>query len=191
MSFNKLGLTPSLLTTCKKLQYNTPTPIQKLAIPSILAGSSIIANAETGSGKTAAFGLPLIQLLSKEPYSIFGVIVAPSRELAMQIGEQIGIFGQGMGLRVAVVIGGAQISKQVQELESYPHIVIGTPGRLVDMLARCEKFREDIGRAEMLVLDEADRLFEESLIGEMRGIVGVMGGLRQIVLATATIDENF
>lgn len=153
MSFNKLGLNLMIQRTCEKIQYQTPTPIQALAIPSILAGKSVIANSETGSGKTAAFGLPMVHKLSKDPFSIFAVIITPTIELAIQISQQLAIFGQGMNLRQALVIGKTSIAKQIDELEAYPHVVVGTPGRMRDLLDRCEKFREDIVRAEMIVLD--------------------------------------
>ena len=153
MSFNKLGLNLMIQRTCEKIQYQTPTPIQALAIPSILSGMSVIANSETGSGKTAAFGLPMVHKLSKDPFSIFAVIITPTIELAIQISQQLAIFGQGMNLRQALVIGKTSIAKQIDELEAYPHVVVGTPGRMRDLLDRCEKFREDIVRAEMIVLD--------------------------------------
>ena len=153
MSFNKLGLNVMIQRTCEKIQYQTPTPIQALAIPSILSGKSVIANSETGSGKTAAFGLPMVHKLSKDPFSIFAVIITPTIELAIQISQQLAIFGQGMNLRQALVIGKTSIAKQIDELEAYPHVVVGTPGRMRDLLDRCEKFREDIVRAEMIVLD--------------------------------------
>ena len=116
MSFNKLGLNPMIQRTCEKIQYNTPTPIQALAIPSVLAGKSVIANSETGSGKTAAFGLPMIHKLSKDPYSIFAVVITPTIELAMQISQQLSIFGQGMNLRQALIVGKTSIAKQINEL---------------------------------------------------------------------------
>ena len=112
MSFNKLGLAPWILQTCQKIKYHTPTPIQSLSIPSILRGKSVIINSETGSGKTAAFGLPLLNTLSKDPISIYALIVAPSLELAMQIEQQIGILGQAMGVRQALIVGGCSYAKQ-------------------------------------------------------------------------------
>lgn len=130
MSFNKLKLSPWVLKTCEKIKYHTPTPIQALAIPSVLERKSVIINSETGSGKTATFALPLLNELSKDPFSIFAVIVAPSLELAMQIHEQMAIFGQGMNLRQALIVGGVNYRMQHEQLEKYPHIVVGTPGRL-------------------------------------------------------------
>ena len=130
MSFNKLGLAPWILQTCEKIKYHTPTAIQAMAIPSVLKGKSVIINSETGSGKTAAFGLPLLNTLSRDPISIFALVVAPSLELAMQIEQQLGILGQAMGVRQALVVGGCSYAKQHEQLERYPHIVVGTPGRL-------------------------------------------------------------
>lgn len=130
MAFNKLKLSQWLLKTCEKIKYITPTEIQRLSIPSILDGKSVIINSETGSGKTAAFGLPTLNKLGKEPTSIFAVIVAPSLELAMQIQQQMSIFGQGINLRQALLVGGVNYNRQIDELEKYPHIVVGTPGRI-------------------------------------------------------------
>lgn len=134
MSFNKLGLNSMIQSTCEKIQYNTPTAIQALAIPSILSGKSVIANSETGSGKTAAFGLPMVHKLSKDPFSIFAIVITPTIELAMQINQQLSIFGQGMNLRQALIVGKTSIAKQIDQLEAYPHVVVGTPGRMRDLL---------------------------------------------------------
>lgn len=160
-------------------------------MPSILKGESVIANAETGSGKTATFGLPLIQNLSSDPFSVFALIIAPSRELAIQIHQQMAIFGQGMNLRQALLIGGLPYAKQIEQIDSYPHVVVGTPGRISYMMEESEKLKECLERVEMMVLDEADRLFEESLLPCMQAIVHNMPDIKQVVLATATIDENF
>ena len=191
MSFNKLKLADWILKTCAKIKYSTPTPIQAKAIPAALEGKSVIINSETGSGKTAAFALPILHHLSKDPTSIFAVVVAPSLELAMQIHQQIAIFGQSMNLRQALLVGGVNYLTQFNQLENYPHIVVGTPGRLAEMLGKSEKFVEEMKRVEVLVLDEADRLFEERLLAPMRKIIQAMSSLRQALLATATIDDQF
>ena len=102
----------------------------------MLSGKSVIINSETGSGKTAAFGLPLLNKLAQEPTSIYAVIVAPSLELAMQIHQQMAIFGQSMNLRQALLVGGANYRTQHDQLEQYPHVVVGTPGRLAEMLTK-------------------------------------------------------
>jgi superfamily II DNA/RNA helicase len=112
MSFNKLKLSEWLLNTCQKIKYNAPTPIQALAIPPALQGKSLIINSETGSGKTAAFGLPLLHRLAQDPTSIFAVIVAPSLELALQIQQSMAILGQGMNLRQALLVGGTPYRTQ-------------------------------------------------------------------------------
>ena len=129
-SFNKLKLSPWLLSTCEKIKYHTPTPIQALAIPDILLMKSVIINSETGSGKTAAFALPLLNRLARDPSSIFALVVAPTLELAVQIHQQLGIFGQGINLRQALVVGGLNYRSQYDQLDNYPHIVVATPGRL-------------------------------------------------------------
>lgn len=106
-------------------------------MPAILKGESVIINSETGSGKTAAFAFPILHVLSKEPTSVFAVVVAPSLELAMQIHQQMSVFGQGINLRLALLVGGVNYSRQILELEQYPHVVIGTPGRLAEMIGKC------------------------------------------------------
>ncbi len=140
--FNKLQLSSWVVSTCEKIKYLTPTPIQVLTIPPILQGKSVIINSQTGSGKTAAFGLPLLNQLAKDPTSIFAVIVAPSLELAMQIHEQMSIFGQSINLRQALIVGGVNYRMQFEQLERYPHIVVATPGRLAEMLSKSEKLVE-------------------------------------------------
>ena len=112
MSFNKLKLSPWLLNTCQKIKYHAPTPIQNLAIPPALQGESVIINSETGSGKTATFAFPLLQKLAKDPTSILAVIIAPSLELAMQIHQQMAIFGQTINLRQALIVGGVNYRSQ-------------------------------------------------------------------------------
>lgn len=116
MSFNKLNFSPWVANLCQKIKYNKPTEIQSFAIPSIIAGKSVIINSETGSGKTATFSLPTLDKLSKDPHSIFAIVIAPSLELALQIHQQLTIFGQSINLRLALLVGGVNYSKQTDEL---------------------------------------------------------------------------
>ena len=109
----------------------------------------------------------------------------------MQISQQLSIFGQSINLRQALLVGGVSYKKQLVSLEDYPHIVIGTPGRLNEMIGKSENFKNDIQRAEIMILDEADRLFEETLLPSMREIMENMPDIKQIILATATVDDNF
>ena len=129
-----MGVDNWLLRVCDKIGYKHPTEIQTLTFKPILAGESVIANAETGSGKTAAFAFPLLQRLAKDPCGLFCVVIAPCRELAVQIHEQLKIFGQNINLRQALLIGGTQYLKQNQDLDNIPHVVVGTPGRVAQLL---------------------------------------------------------
>ena len=121
-------------------------------------------NAQTGSGKTATFALPILQKLARDPFGIFALIITPNRELAFQISEQFNIFGTSINLRVATIVGGLDIIRQKQELDKIPHIVVATPGRLADLLENNTYFQEMMKNLQFLVMDEADRLFDPTLM---------------------------
>lgn len=164
-SFKSLSLMPWLQKQVKKLGLKSPTPIQKNCIPQILAGRDCIGAAKTGSGKTFAFALPILQKLSEEPVNHFALILTPTHELAYQISEQFQVAGQPMGVRVCVVAGGTDQMIESQKLQNRPHIVVAMPGRLADHLTGCDTFSFDT--LKFLVVDEADRMlngdFDESL----------------------------
>ncbi|KRX09254.1 P-loop containing nucleoside triphosphate hydrolase [Pseudocohnilembus persalinus] len=189
--FAKINLDKWIQKTCDKLGYETPTKIQEMAIPSLLKKKDVLINAETGSGKTATFGFPILQELAKDPYGILALIITPSRELAMQIGEQMQAFGQSINLKCACLVGGMDMIKQITELERIPHIVVGTPGRIVDMMSKSPVFMEYIENLQTLVLDEADRLLERSIFPVVQDILEKLPKKKQIVLATATVNEYF
>lgn len=133
-----------------------PTPIQANCIPKILTGEDCIGCAKTGSGKTLAFALPILEKLGEEPYGIFALVLTPTRELAFQIGDQFLAYGKIINLKLSVIVGGMDMVTQGLELSKKPHIVVSTPGRLVDHLESCNTF--SLKKIKFLVLDEADRL---------------------------------
>ena len=140
VTFKSLGLIDPLLTALQSLKFHTPTPIQAAALPPALEGRDIIGVASTGSGKTAAFALPIIQALWENPQSLFACVLAPTRELAYQISQTFEALGEGIGLRCATVVGGMDRMSQAVMLAKKPHIVVATPGRLQDHLENTKGF---------------------------------------------------
>ncbi|KAH3899216.1 RNA-dependent ATPase RRP3 SCDLUD_004648 [Saccharomycodes ludwigii] len=157
-SFSELNLVPELIEACANLKYEKPTPIQAKAIPSALEGHDIIGLAQTGSGKTAAFAIPILNKLwyDKQPY--YACILAPTRELAQQIKETFDSLGSNMGLRSVCIVGGMNMMDQARELMRKPHVIIATPGRLMDHLENTKGF--SLRNLKFLVMDEADRLLD-------------------------------
>ena len=164
-----------------------PTPVQRACIPAALAGRDCIGIAHTGSGKTAAFALPLLQHLAAEPYGVFALVMTPTRELAVQIGEQFRALSAGFTLRVAVCVGGEDAGRQMAALSRKPHVVIATPGRLRDQVENHEGVREALRRVAALVFDEADRLLDASFEPELAALLGVLPPRRQTLLFSATL----
>ena len=158
-SWDKLGLSPWLTKSCVEMGLKRPTPIQLACIQPALQGRDVLGSAETGSGKTAAFALPILQALSEDPFGVFAVVLSPARELAAQIADQFTAFGAHMSVRVAIIVGGVDMMRQALELSKRPHIVIGTPGRMADHL-RSSGSAVVMRNARFLVIDEADRLLE-------------------------------
>jgi len=184
--FTDLGIASKLLAGIDRLEYTTPTPIQRASIPAGLAGKDVIAIARTGSGKTVAFGVPMLQRLAKLKRSI-GLILAPTRELALQVDEVLRGLGRGTGIRTAVLIGGASMSLQRTALQKNPRIIVATPGRLMDHIARKTV---DLSRVEMLVLDEADRMLDMGFIKDIEKIVAATPESRQTMLFSATMPAE-
>lgn len=159
--FKQLGLLSWLSDHLKSLGFKTPTDVQKNCIPAILnQKSDVLACAETGSGKTAAFALPILNELSKDPFGIFAVILSPTQELCKQIAESIRLLGRPINVKVVECLGGQDMVKQASLLAQKPHIVVATPGRLADHL-RMDKNRIRLSQVEFLVMDEADRLLDK------------------------------
>jgi ATP-dependent RNA helicase RhlE len=190
--FDMLGLSPTLLAAVKSAGYDTPTPIQNQAIPLALAGHDIMGLAQTGTGKTAAFGLPLVEHLlahqgKREPKSVKALILAPTRELTNQIAENLRTYVKGSHLRVGTVVGGQSINVQMRFLERGTDILVATPGRLIDLMDR-RAVRLDL--AQFLVLDEADQMLDLGFIHALRRIAPELGTPRQTMLFSATMPKQ-
>ena len=187
--FRALGLEDRLLERLAALGLTTPTPIQVQAIPEVLKGRDVMGLAQTGTGKTAAFGLPLVQRLPKgkpAPKTVRALILAPTRELAKQIEATLKGFTEGTPTRVLVVVGGASINGQIMRLEKGTDILVATPGRLMDLL---QNDAVDLSTTRFLVLDEADQMLDMGFIHALRRIVRYLPEKRQTLLFSATMPK--
>ncbi len=186
--FSKLGLSMEILREVAKEGYLTPTPIQSAVIPHVLQGKDVLACAQTGTGKTAAFALPLLDLLSKAPSTgaIRALILTPTRELAAQIGERIEAYGRGTSIRHAVIYGGVSQMKQENELRRGIDILVATPGRLLDLMQQ-RKLRLD--QVERYVLDEADRMLDMGFVRDVQRITAALPKKRHTLFFSATFPS--
>jgi ATP-dependent RNA helicase RhlE len=178
MSFDTLGLAAELLRAISEQGYTEPTPIQSKAIPAILEGKDVLAGAQTGTGKTAGFTLPLLQRLNENQNKskqrpIRALVLTPTRELAAQVGESIKIYGRHLPLRSTVIFGGVKINPQKDKLRQGVDILVATPGRLLDHIGQKTV---DLSRVEILVLDEADRMLDMGFIHDIRRLLALMPG---------------
>jgi ATP-dependent RNA helicase RhlE len=194
MSFESLGLTAELLRAVREQGYNEPTAVQKQAIPVILNGHDIMAGAQTGTGKTAGFTLPLLQRLGEtQPAegrrSVRALVLTPTRELAAQVGDSVETYGRHLPYRSAVIFGGVKINPQINRLQRGVDVLIATPGRLLDHMQRGTV---DLSRVEMLVLDEADRMLDMGFIHDIRRIIKHLPSRenRQSLLFSATFSKE-
>ncbi|XP_017835344.1 probable ATP-dependent RNA helicase Dbp45A [Drosophila busckii] len=185
--FLKLGLRPWLAKQLTKLGLKGATPIQENCVPAILAGRDCIGAAKTGSGKTFAFALPILEKLSEEPVSHFALVLTPTHELAYQISEQFLVAGQAMGVRVCVVSGGTDQMLESQKLMQRPHIVVAMPGRLADHLTGCDTFSFD--NLKYLVVDEADRMLNGDFDESLKIIERCLPKTRQNLFFSATMKD--
>ncbi len=186
-NFNALGISKEILFNLKNLGLITPTPIQKEAIIPVLEGKDILANAKTGTGKTAAFGIPLIQKL-KENKQVTSVILTPTRELALQVDKHLkDLMGNNTKVKSLVIIGGESIQKQIKLIRNKPQLIIGTPGRICDHL---NKGTLDLNRVSYLVLDETDRMLDLGFSIQIKKILKFLPKKRQTLLFSATIPNN-
>lgn len=188
ISFLNLGVDPWLVKRCELLGIRHPTPVQVHCIPPILSGRDVIGCAQTGSGKTAAFALPILHTLSKDPYGPYALVLTPTRELAFQIADQFNAFGSSMAVRCAVIVGGVDMLKQSLTLQQRPHIIVATPGRFRDHLLRVEP--PNISLVKYVVLDEADRLLDVSFAKDLSFIFDKLPAKRQTLLFSATMTAN-
>jgi len=170
------------------MSIKAPTEVQAACIPPLLAGRDCIGNAKTGSGKTIAFALPILQRLSVDPYGLFALVLTPTRELAFQIADQFTVLGAPLSVRTAVIVGGMDMIAQAIELNNRPHVIVATPGRLVDHL-RSKTGEWDLSRVKFLVLDEADRLLTDTFAEELGYLFENVSRERQTCLFTATWTE--
>jgi ATP-dependent RNA helicase RhlE len=188
-TFSTLGIAEPLRRALAAENYTQPTPIQAEAIPLILAGRDVVGIAQTGTGKTAAFGLPLLQRLAEArvqagPQSARALILAPTRELAIQIHESLRLYGGHLSLRHAVIVGGVTQSRQVEALRRGTDVLVATPGRLLDLVGQKHL---SLGAVTTLVIDEADRMFDMGFIRDVRRIVALLPRARQSMLFSATM----
>ncbi|XP_051828253.1 probable ATP-dependent RNA helicase DDX49 isoform X1 [Antechinus flavipes] len=191
VSFAELGLASWLVAQCKQLGLKHPTPVQQNCVPAILEGRDCMGCAKTGSGKTAAFVLPILQKLSEDPYGIFCLVLTPTRELAYQIAEQFRVLGKPLGLKECIIVGGMDMVAQALELSRKPHVVIATPGRLADHLRSSSTF--NIKKIRFLVMDEADRLLEQGCTDftkDLEVIFDAAPTQRQTLLFSATLTDT-
>jgi ATP-dependent RNA helicase RhlE len=185
LSFYGLGIAPGILEILKKIRYVIPTPIQHQSIPIAIEGKDIVGIAQTGTGKTLAFGIPMIQRLAAS--KSMGLILLPTRELALQIDAELRKIGNSIGLRTAVLIGGVSIVPQKEAIRKNPHIIIATPGRLIDHL---HQRTVSLQKVTILVLDESDRMLDMGFLPQISEILKMVPKERQTMLFSATISPE-
>jgi ATP-dependent RNA helicase RhlE len=194
MSFDSLGLSAELLRAIDEQGYTEPTPIQRKAIPVILEGKDVMAGAQTGTGKTAGFTLPLLQRLSEKPVPsgrrpVRALVLTPTRELAAQVGESVETYGRHLPMRSAVIFGGVKINPQIDKLRQGVDILVATPGRLLD---HANQKTLNLSQIEILVLDEADRMLDMGFIHDIRKVLALLpkNHARQNLLFSATFSKD-
>ncbi len=183
--FYGLGIAPKLLEILDRNKYTIPTPIQQKAIPIAIEGKDVMGIAQTGTGKTLAFGIPLMQRLAQ--VKGIGLVILPTRELAIQVDEEFQKIGRAIGLRSAVLIGGASMYAQIQAVKRRPHVLIGTPGRIIDHL---EQKTIRLNEVSVLVLDEADRMLDMGFEPQIKRILQAVPKERQTMLFSATMPAE-
>jgi ATP-dependent RNA helicase RhlE len=190
MLFNELGLSAELLRAVDEKGYQEATPIQQQAIPLILKGHDVLAAAQTGTGKTAGFTLPLLQKLQhseKNRRNIRALVLTPTRELAAQVAESVRDYGTHLPFKTAVIFGGVNIKAQIKQLRNGVDVVVATPGRLLDHM---QQKTIDLSKVEFLVLDEADRMLDMGFIRDIRKVIKVLPVERQNLLFSATFSSD-
>ena len=192
MSFSDLGLLPELLRAVADKGYDSPTPIQSQAIPAVLAGRDVLAGAQTGTGKTAGFVLPILQRLVADAAqgsirAPRALVLTPTRELAAQVAESARDYGKHLQLRVTQVFGGVNINPQISSLRSGCDILVATPGRLLDL---AQQRAVDLSKVQVFVLDEADRMLDMGFIPDIRRVIKLLPSKRQNLLFSATYSDD-
>ena len=193
MSFEKLGVISPILEAIKELDYSKPTPVQAKVIPLVLEGKDVMATAQTGTGKTAAYALPLLQLLSKKTQKstaskrIRALILVPTRELASQVGQSVLAYGKNLELSSAAIYGGVKFTPQAKKLEKGVDVLIATPGRLLEHI-KLENI--DLSRVEMVVFDEADRILDMGFWEEVEILLSLLPKKRQTLLFSVGLSKS-
>jgi|TARA_B110000977_G_C11090870_1_gene496862 ATP-dependent RNA helicase RhlE len=192
MTFDDLGLSPAILKAVTEKGYDTPSPIQEKAIPAVLSGRDVMAAAQTGTGKTAGFTLPLLELLTKsdrkvQSNQVRALVLTPTRELAAQVADSVSDYSKNLPIRSSVVFGGVKINPQMQRLRQGVDVLVATPGRLLDLFNQ-NAVRFD--HLEVLILDEADRMLDMGFIHDIKKIIRVLPKQRQNLLFSATFSED-
>ncbi|CAG9460378.1 unnamed protein product [Pedinophyceae sp. YPF-701] len=188
--FRSLGVSKWLCNVCRSLGMLRPTEVQRRTIPRILEGRDVIGCAQTGSGKTAAFAIPILQKLAADPFGVFAAVLTPTRELAFQLADSFRALGAGMSLRDCVVVGGLDMQEQARELIKRPHVVVATPGRLAALMRQEPSVTRAFANVRALVLDEADRVLEPTFEDDLATVLAAMPSKgRQLLLFSATITQ--
>ncbi|NBU45547.1 MAG: DEAD/DEAH box helicase, partial [Betaproteobacteria bacterium] len=195
MNFEELKLAPAILKAVLEQGYETPTPIQAQAIPAVLKGGDLLGGAQTGTGKTAAFTLPMLQLLSSRERTkdrrganaVRALILTPTRELAAQVEESVRLYGKYLDLKSMVMFGGVGMSPQISQLRSGVDILVATPGRLLDHAGQGTL---DLSKVEILVLDEADRMLDMGFIHDIKKVLALVPKQKQSLLFSATFSDE-
>ena len=191
MSFASLGLSAPILAAVREQGYETPSPIQAQAIPAVIAGKDVMAAAQTGTGKTAGFTLPLLEILSRGQASrgnqVRALILTPTRELAAQVAESVSLYSKHLPIRSAVVFGGVKINPQISRLKQGCDVLVATPGRLLDLY---QQGAVRFNHLEVLILDEADRMLDMGFIHDIRKILAILPAKRQNLMFSATFSNE-
>ncbi|MEO8024718.1 DEAD/DEAH box helicase, partial [Polaromonas sp.] len=195
MTFENLNLAPAILKAVLEQGYDTPTPIQAQAIPAVLAGGDLLGGAQTGTGKTAAFVLPMLQRLSSEPSlknkrgvnAVRCLIMTPTRELAAQVEESVRVYGKYLELSSMVMFGGVGMGAQIEKLRRGVDILVATPGRLLD---HASQGTLDLSQVQILVLDEADRMLDMGFIHDIKKVLALVPKQKQSLLFSATFSDE-
>ncbi|CAI3266246.1 DEAD/DEAH box helicase [Enterococcus cecorum] len=187
MKFTELNLSEELLSSIERSGFEEATPIQEATIPLALEGRDVIGQAQTGTGKTAAFGLPMLEKIDPNNAQLQGLVIAPTRELAIQTQEELYRLGRDKKIRVQAVYGGADINRQIRQLKNRPHIVVGTPGRMLDHINR---HTLKLSTVQTLVLDEADEMLNMGFLEDIEAIISKVPEQRQTLLFSATMPPE-
>ncbi|MFM1876911.1 MAG: ATP-dependent helicase RhlE [Bacteroidota bacterium] len=191
MSFKELGLSPALLSAIEQKGYTTPSPIQEKCIPVVLEGKDVLASAQTGTGKTAGFALPMLQQLAQRPSKhnrpVRALILTPTRELAAQVLEDVNDFGKVVDMRATVIFGGVNQNPQVRAIKAGVDVLVATPGRLLDLV---DQRLLSLSNVEILVLDEADRMLDMGFLRDIKRILALLPERRQNLLFSATFSKD-